>query len=160
MDDKSTINKLEQGRAEFAYDCACDGKNISDTYRIETEYFKDDKYKTYVKKVPAWIKTNGLGSTFAFIGSKRQERKDGKIPKIPGEKGNPKNAYDLIYKQTAQWLNDDEKKLLDISKGDDLVKNIISLESPEYRAVTNEVMAFFNWLRRFADGLIEGETGK
>ena len=77
---------------------------------------------------------------------------------MPGEEGNPKNAYDLIYKQTAQWLKRDEKKLLDISDKDDLVKTIILLESPEYRAVTNEVLAFFNWLRRFADGLIKGEA--
>lgn len=150
MNNTSTMKYLEQGRAKFAYDRACDGKNISDKYRIETEWFEDDKYKTYAKKVPVWIKTNGLGSTFAFIGSKRQKTKDGKMP---GEKGNPKNAYDLIYKQTAQWLEKDGKKILDISEGDDLVEKIISLESPEYRAVTNEVLAFFNWLRRFADGL-------
>ena len=156
MGNKGEMKGIEQGRAEFAYKCACDGKNISDKYQIETEWFEDNKYKTYVKKVPAWIKTNGLGPAFAFIGSKRQI----KDKKMPGEKGNPKNAYDLIYEQTAQWLEMDKKKLLDISDGDELAEKIILLESPEYRAVTNEVLAFFNWLGRFAEGLIEGESQK
>ena len=88
------------------------------------------------------IKTTGLGSTFAFIKSKSS-----------------KDAYQLIYNQTKQWLNKDDKKLIDIKENDDLVDKIISLDSPEYRAVTIEVLAFFNWLRRFADGLIEGEAG-
>jgi len=38
-----------------------------------------------------------------------------------------------------------------------LTDKIIHLKSPEYRAVTNEVLALFNWLKRFADGMIEGE---
>ena len=35
--------------------------------------------------------------------------------------------------------------------------NSITQNSNEYRAITNEVMALFTWLRRFAEGLIEGE---
>jgi len=139
MGNKGEIKGIEQGRAEFAYNCALKCKGID----------KKKEYKAYVKKVPALIKMNGLGATFAFIKSKSSN-----------DKTKPGYAYTLIYDQTAQWLKEEEKKLLNISEGDDLVKNIISLESPEYRAVTNEVMAFFNWLRRFADGLIEGETEK
>ncbi|HBK54138.1 MAG TPA: type III-B CRISPR module-associated protein Cmr5, partial [Syntrophomonas wolfei] len=37
-----------------------------------------------------------------------------------------------------------------------LVKCLISLPSVEYRTATVEVLALFNWLRRFAEGLIEG----
>ncbi len=151
MTNTGIIKGLEQGRAKFAYDCALNGKKISNEFQIETEWYKDNNYKSYVKKIPMLIKTNGLGATFAFVYSKRQKEKN---KKKPGDKQNPKNAYDLMYLQTAQWLREDEKKLPDLQENEDLVEKIISLKSPEYRAVTNEVLAFFKWLSRFADGLI------
>lgn len=107
---------------------------------IYTKYGKE--YKSYVKKIPMLIKTNGLGATFAFVLSK-------------AEKGNP---YYLIYEQTTAWLKADQKKLLALTANRDLINTIITLDSSQYRAVTNEVLAFLNWLKRFADGLIEGEA--
>ena len=53
--------------------------------------------------------------------------------------------------QTKQWLK--------VPKDKELVEWIIYQESPEYRATTNEVLALFGWLKRFADGMIEGEEG-
>lgn len=155
--DISVIRGIEQGRANFAYECALEGKNILEKTQIRAEWFKDDKYKSYVEKVPMRIKTNGLGATFAFIKSKRAKKKN---EKVPGTEENSKNAYDLIYQQVAEWLKKEPKKLIsDILKnGEDLEKVIISLDSPEYRALTIEVLAFFIWLRRFAEGLIEGDT--
>jgi CRISPR-associated protein Cmr5 len=117
----SGIKDLARERSQFAYECV---ENVN-----KTDAKKD--YQSYVKKIPMRILTNGLGATFAFVYSKK---KDG-------------NAYDLIFKQTAQWLQQNEN---------DFMKWIISRESPEYRAVTNEVLALFNWLKRFADGMIEG----
>jgi CRISPR-associated protein Cmr5 len=131
MDNTTTIKGLEQGRAKFAYDCALEGSKQPTA--------KD--YKSHVKKIPMLIKTNGLGSTFAFVKSKKNDA-----------------TYHLIYEQTKQWLKKDEKSLLNINEDDDLVEKIISLDSPGYRAITNEVLAFFNWLTRFAEGLIEGEA--
>lgn len=151
----SAVKGLEQGRAKFAYECALEGRNISSKIQIRTEWYKDSKYKSYVKKVPALIKTNGLGSTFAFIKSKGQKGKDGKNP---GMENNPKNAYDLIYEQTSKWFREDEKRLLEMNDDNDLIEIIISLDSLVYRAATNEVIAFFNWLIRFADGLIKEDT--
>jgi len=135
----NTIKGLEQGRAKSAYECAVEGGDIK----------KKKEYKSYVKKIPMLIKTNGLGATFAFIKSKSST-----------DENKPGYAYDLIYKQTKDWLKKDEKKLLDIGDENDLVEQIISLDSPEYRTVTIEVLAFFNWLRKFAEGLIEGEAEK
>lgn len=132
MDNTTTIKGLEQGRAKFAYDCALEGSSQQPTKK---------EYKSHVKKIPMLIKTNGLGSTFAFLKSKKSDA-----------------AYHLIYEQTKQWLKKDEKNLLNINEDDDLVEKIISLDSLGYRAITNEVLAFFNWLTRFAEGLIEGEA--
>ena len=129
----TTITGIEQGRAKFAYDCA------HQVLSKDSKFGKE--YKSYVKKIPMLIKTNGLGATFAFVLSKAKE-------------GNP---YQLIYQQTTAWLKVDQKKLIDLPNNPNLVSEIITLDSPQYRAVTVEVLAFFNWLKRFADGLIEGE---
>ena len=90
------------------------------------------------------IKTNGLGATFAFIKAKSSSG----------------NAYDTIYKQVSEWIRVDEKKIINLSKKDDLVKIIVELPSPSYRALTTEILSLFNWLRRFAEGLIEGSDKK
>ncbi|DAB30430.1 MAG TPA: type III-B CRISPR module-associated protein Cmr5 [Sulfurimonas sp. UBA12504] len=116
------IKDLAKERSQFAYQKVEEASKQS---------FKKD-YKTYVKKIPMMVLTNGLGATFAFVYSKK---KDG-------------NAYDLIFKQTAQWLQQNEN---------DFMKWIIDQESPEYRATTNEILALFQWLKRFADRMIEGE---
>jgi len=106
-------------------------------YGCVVEANKNDKikndYKPYVKKISMMILNNGLGATFAFVYSKK---KNG-------------NAYELIDKQVLKWFHLDEKQ--------DLVKWIIDQESQEYRATTNEVLALFGWLKRFADGMIEGD---
>gem|GEM_PF-4641420 len=44
-----------------------------------------------------------------------------------------------------------------IRQGEPLVKQVISLELADYRAVTEEVLAFLRWLTRFADALCGGE---
>lgn len=107
---------------------------------ILTYYYKYGKeYKSYARKIPMLIKTNGLGATYAFVKSKG---KDG-------------NAYDLLYNQTAKWLEVSKCPFIKVS--DDLVRDIIGLNSNAYRSVTNEIISLFTWLRRFAEGLIEGE---
>ncbi|MCR4429800.1 MAG: type III-B CRISPR module-associated protein Cmr5 [Tepidanaerobacteraceae bacterium] len=135
MAEKTVIKGLEQGRASFAYQCARAGNQID----------KRKEYKQYVKKLPMLIKTNGLGAALAFVKSKISDK--------TSESG---HAYKLIYDQIAEWLKKDDKKLIDLSGDADLVAAIISLDSSQYRAVTIEVLAFLNWLRRFAEGLIEG----
>jgi len=126
MVDTATIIKgIEQGRAKFAYDCVEKAKNIK-------------KYKGHVKKIPAYVTTNGLGATLAFIYSKD-------------------DIYKIIYSHIENWLREDEKSLIDLSESRKLVKEITNIDSPQYRAITMEVLAFVNWLRRFADGLIEDE---
>lgn len=126
-----TINGIEQGRADFAYQCALKGSRCA----------KPKEYKSYVKKAPMMIKTNGLGATLAFILSKSSEG----------------NTWSLVYQQIDEWLKRNENTYLLSNKTGDLAGIIIQLESGQYRAVTNEVLALFNWLRRFAEGLIEGD---
>jgi len=132
-------NPIEKNKEFSQKDKKTFEKKLSEFY---AKYGKE--YRSNVKKIPMYIKTNGLGATFAFVKSKA---KDG-------------NAWELIYKQIFEWLIKDDKKFIGLPDGKDLILKIISLNSPEYRAVTVEVLAFFNWLKRFADGLIEEEAEK
>ena len=93
------------------------------------------------------IQTNGLGNTLAFITSK-------------GNANNTKkknNAYDLIYEQITQWLRTGGSgyKLLPEDIG--LLEFVISRRSTIYRQTTSEILALLNWLRRLAEGMIEGD---
>lgn len=145
MTDKLTLQKsIERERAKRAYQCAEEGSKID----------KSNEYKAYVQKIPMLIKTNGLGAAFAFVKAKSSD-----------DKGKVGYAYKLIYEQTTNWLKSEPKELivdkLSLKKTDgsieekDLIEVLINRNSSEYRAVTNEVFAFFIWLKRFAEGLIE-----
>ena len=141
MSETTTQTGIEQGRAKQAYKYASnvDGK-------------MKEKYSSHVKKVPMMIKTNGLGATFAFIFSKKD--KEGGV-------------YQEIGRNITDWVNfDDKYKRYGIGnkpkKFQDLVGEVVELKSFEYRALTIEILAFFNWLRRFAEGLItegDGDNG-
>ncbi|MCG8331771.1 MAG: type III-B CRISPR module-associated protein Cmr5 [Chitinophagales bacterium] len=124
---------LEQGRAKYAYD---------QVEKASTQLGKDAKeYKAYVKKMPMYIKVNGLGATMSFAFYKKRKNQ----------------AWALLYSDIEGWLKKDHKALIDFND-DELVASLIKEESATYRAVTIEVLALLTWLKRFADGLIEGEA--
>jgi len=141
----NNLKQLEGGRAAFAYQCV---KDAQQAFGSNERGLKGQKaYKSYAKKIPMLIKTNGLGATFSYVLSKQKAESDKK-----------EYAYKLLHDKTAEWLGKEDKSyLLAGAEGDDLISRLISLPSHRYRAVTVEVIALFTWLRRFADGLIDGE---
>lgn len=126
---------LEQGRAAFAYTCAEAGEKLE----------KKKEYKSYVKKMPMLIKTNGLGAAVAFAFAKGS--KDGK-PK-------DKDPWGLLYIQLEDWLR--QRGHLKMEQNP-LAKVLTTSDSAAYRAATVEVLALLNWMKRFADALIEGDA--
>jgi len=137
MEKETIINKLEKGRAEFAYRCV----------EKAIEIFKDNskkqkEYKSNTRKISTMILSNGLGQTLAFI-------------KAKSEKG---NAYDLIYSQLTEYMKSAHTVRIQMPKEkNDFVEWVISCDSSKYRYITKEILAFLNWLKRFAEGLIEVE---
>lgn len=122
--------KMSRNRAEtaFAYVQAVQGNYPA----IEK------KYKSLVRKTPMRIKVNGLEATLAFVFSKKK-----------GE-----NQHALLYKQLEDWLA--VNGMIETG-GMEFVAQVISFEKAKCRVVTNELLAFLTWLRRFVDGMIEGE---
>ncbi|MEZ4687224.1 MAG: type III-B CRISPR module-associated protein Cmr5 [Bacteroidia bacterium] len=102
-------------------------------YKAASSAGKSNKeYKSFAKKLPMLIKNNGLGAALAFA------EKSGK-----GIDTDIKNW--LSQQQCPVDFNSNEKLSLWLS----------TIDSQEYRAVTMEVMAYLNWLRRFVDTLID-----
>lgn len=136
------IRNIEQERARKAYEFVQKIKEESASTQKE--------YKAYVKKIPMLIKTSGLGNAFTFVFAKRNNK-----------------AYEIISTQVFEWMQ--HKNL--ITKGDvdkmnsnqvpyeeQLIKSIINKPIAEYRLIAQEAISLFAWLRRFAEGSIEGEA--
>ncbi len=135
---ETKINKLEKGRAEFAYNCVKEALE-----KLDIEKQKD--YRSYTRKIPTMILTNGLGQTLAFIKAKIK-------------KG---NAYDLIYRQLTDYLKSNTTSRIKMP-GDkqELLEWVISCDSTEYRYITREILSFLNWVKRFSEGMIEEKEGE
>jgi len=119
-------------------------QNLSDEEKRVIDFYKNllKNYRSYIKKIPTMILSNGLGQTLAFI-------------KAKSEKG---NAYDLIYKQLTEYMKSPYTTRMQMPNDKkDLIDWVISCDSTDYRYITQEILAFLNWLKRFAEGLIEEE---
>lgn len=132
-----SLTGIENGRASFAFSCAREGSELKAVNK---------EYKAYVRKIPALIRTNGLGATMAFLAAKKDQD--------PSKKG---YAYLKVYQQIGDWLA--RKGLIHADQGP-LEKQVIEMDSLAYRVTTAEVLALFRWLTRFAEALIEGETNE
>ncbi len=122
------LRSLEQKRAKYAWD------SISNVKSMDTKI--QEKYSSYVKKVPAQIVTNGLGNTLAFLKSKSS-----------GEE-----AYRLLNNHITNWF----KEIRGENK--DLLGWIISEDtsSIEVFRETKEILALLNWMKRFAEAELKG----
>jgi len=130
------IINIEQTRAAYAFAQVASAKESLQT--------KAKEYKSYSRKIPMLIKSSGLGSTIAFIYAKG----------FKGGRVQEREAYGLLYQQTERWLQQQGY----LAEGEKMIHGVISKDSKEYRAITNEIFALYNWLRRFAEGMIEGEA--
>ncbi len=135
MNRESEIKKLERGRAEFAYRCVEEAvKKLDEKRRKE--------YRSYTRKISTMILSNGLGQTLAFVKAKA---KDG-------------NAYELLYAQMTEYMKSNSVVRIQMPPDkNELIEWVISCDSKEYRWITQELLAFLNWLKRFAEGMIEEE---
>ncbi len=118
------IRDVAKMRAEFAY---AQVKNFVDQNNQE----KQKEYKSYVKKLPALIQTNGLSAALAFMFSKG-------------------GTYGDIFEQLDLWL-----KECGLKRDEALMEWVLRQDSVQYRRATTEIMALLNWMRRFADGMVE-----
>ncbi len=140
----STMKSIAQARAKFAWECASK-YNASDTDTEEQKKRKKkekDDYSAVVDKVPTYIKTNGLLNTLAFLYSKKSG--SGKQGEVLNNihtwlTNKNKNEYHLLN----ETLNTDLKLLEHLT-------DPTKVTARDLIQCTTEVLALFNWLRRFA----------
>lgn len=125
--------KIENGRAAFAFEKV---KGFVQTHPEKI----NKEYRSYIKKMPAMIQVNGLGQSLAFCYAKG-------------------SVYGDIYRQIEAWIKQEQTPLMQKydPQGKEFVEIIVNMKSNDYRLVSREVMAFLNWMRRFADGMIKAE---
>jgi CRISPR type III-B/RAMP module-associated protein Cmr5 len=133
----STMKSIAQARAKFAWECA----NVN----------KNGDYESLVGKIPTYIKTNGLLNTLAFLYSGSKDKNDNVT------------AKGKVLKNIREWLTHSEYGLISQSINNDelLMKHLTNSYNPpkpeneqvtakDLIQCTTEVLALFNWLRRFA----------
>jgi CRISPR-associated protein Cmr5 len=134
---------IEQIRARFAF------KKVT-LVKQNGDQDKEKKYRSYVKKMPAYIKNNGLAQALAFANSK----------------SGSEEAWGDLYNHIKEWLLHDEEptKIIRSStayqqngNNNDLCNLVINLNTMQYRLATTQVMGLLNWLKRFADGMLKEE---
>jgi CRISPR-associated protein Cmr5 len=131
----STMKSIAQARAKFAWECA-------------KERTKDKEYSSLVEKIPTYIKTNGLLNTLAFLYSK-------------SKKG---NREEKLLEQICNWLTGQNLQngvaafpmieSSNLTTGNNLQEKVLNYlmtsNAKDLIRCTTEVLALFNWLRRFA----------
>lgn len=130
MANQSRRSQAELARATHAFECA---KSAAENEML-------DAYTSLTKKMPMYIKSNGLGSALAFIKSKRNEC------------GKRKNEHRALYEDIADWLGSKDCPF-SLPTQEDLTGFMIKLDGSSYRAFSLEILAYLNWLRKFTDGL-------
>lgn len=99
------------------------------------EQEKSKEFRSLARSFPSILQVNGLGMAVAFLDSKN---------------GKP---YVTMHKMISGWI----KRKYPTDESDVLIKRIVKLDSASYRMYTNEIMNLCLWIKRFAEGLIDGE---
>ncbi len=101
------------------------------------------EYKPLAAGSAADIQINGLGQTLAFW-------------KAKANSGKPQ--FEALYKHVSEWVRERLKKENIEVPADGLLEWLVSkADTDQYRRVTAEASAYLIWLKRFAEGSLEGE---
>ncbi|ASJ09261.1 type III-B CRISPR module-associated protein Cmr5 [Thermococcus siculi] len=140
------LRSIEQERAKFAY------KKV---LKVKKENEKDTKtqsrYRSYVESAPIMILTNGLGQTLAFYLSKLEKPVNVFYKDINPEdftKAESK-AYAYLYRHLSEWL------VKEVTGGEDPLQYYIKKSGMDAILLTEEAIAFLNWLKKFARAMLE-----
>jgi CRISPR-associated protein Cmr5 len=133
-EEKASMQKtIEQKRAKAAWEDVARAKEKGKDF--------GGKYKRLAQKMPAYILTNGLGQSLAFLKSKAK-----------GKDGSSKE-HELLYEHLSKWV----MQQVDPKGNQSLLQWVMDNDSISYRRATTEVLAFLAWLKRFAEAELENE---
>jgi len=89
------------------------------------------QYGSLVRGLPALIQSDGLGAALAFLKAKAAGKQD--------------KPHMVAYNHITGWVQQE----LEV-KGD-FLEWLLNQPSTDYRRATTEVLAYLNWIKRFAE---------
>lgn len=116
---------VDRDRALWAAEC------VQEIYNKQATWASD--YRSDVRGLPAMIQSCGLAQTLAFYRAKA--------------KGNNQDRYGTVARHLCKPLVE-QKLTVDEQEA---LKQILALDTSNYRRATLEVQAFLLWLKRFAE---------
>ena len=125
---------LDQRRASHAWEAVQRAKKGEGTHKNQVP----KKFGGQAKKMPVRIMASGLGQAMAFLRAKNY---------APG-----------LVEELSDWVA--TRIPLKAAESRDLLERVIKGESDFLRRATDEVLAYLQWLNRFAEaeGLTEGDN--
>jgi CRISPR-associated protein Cmr5 len=112
-----------KGCAVLAYECALGAQSLG------------KEYKNHAKSLSMMIRTNGLGTTMAYLESKDDR------PLV------------RLHENIAMFMRQKEPCL---NEHNVFSKSLVEKDSRVIKELTKETLCFLGWLSRFASGLIKG----
>ncbi len=127
---------LDQRRARHAWDAV---------ERMAPRPGKDQKaYRREAKRLPVRILTAGLGHALAFLNAKRK----------------PRDANDELLLDLADWVingRHQSESATERPEAEALIKQVIEEDGAFLQVTTDEVLAYMQWLTRFAEAELEDD---
>ncbi|GIW97295.1 MAG: hypothetical protein KatS3mg111_0628 [Pirellulaceae bacterium] len=118
---------LDQRRAQHAW-------NAIQRVASEMAPGEQEEYAGEAKKLPIRVMTSGLGQALAFIASKAKEKKRG---------------LNQLQDDLTDWVL--HGRNLPTQKPDSLLQAVCFGDAVFLRRATDEVLAYLEWLNRFAE---------
>lgn len=159
----SNLKNINLDVAKFAMSCVenviKNPENDKDKKETNNKKIKlnPKDYKSLARKMSALIQKNGLIGTLVFNLSKLKKEHHKEILKniIEWNKQNSKiNDIQKFDKGKFIFTNNNNDEIKVIMN---YIEWITTLNPVEYRLITKEMITLFGWIKRFADGMIEGE---
>lgn len=127
---------IEQQRAEFAL------RAIENALAMpENSHYQHKELKSYARRLPAMIQSNGFGQAMAFYYSKREKF----------------HAYGMIYQMVEDWLCRSGQVYAGANEAPRLLKAITQHDQMMYRRAQAETLALMIWVKKFAEALISAD---
>lgn len=130
----ATRPTLDQMRAQHAWE----------SVTRMTKHSRDDQkaYRREAKRLPVRTVTAGLGHALAFLNAKRTAANCELL----------RDVADWVLKKCGR-----PESVLERPKANELIEKIIKSDSIFLQTTTDEVLAYTNWLNRFAEAELEDE---
>ena len=106
------------------------------------------EFRSAARSFPTIVHNNGLSAAIAFLGVKMSDK----------DKNEKDNQHDLLYDALKGWLVEIGRVSISENETDKkakvLLEAVIKIPRDEYRIITEEVMVYSQWIKRFAEGML------